>query len=202
MKGRKRLSLFLASCLVAGLLLALPATRAHAQREVTRNITGTVVGVGGRFGGRSFPFRLIIERYTSDEEVRRLNSAMESGGQDGLLRALRDMKAGRIQVGTGVGLDANVILPLPQEGGGTKLIVLFERNINFFEVRRGTRSADYRFGYAELHMGTGRRSGEGTFIPAAKVRLRDGNTWEVEDFGVFPARLMGLQQRGGGRGSR
>jgi len=33
-------------------------------------------------------------------------------------------------------------------------------------------------------------------IPAARVRLRDGNTWEVEDFGVFPARLMGLRVRG------
>ena len=114
------------------------------------------------------------------------------------MREMRDMRAGRIQVGTGVGIDANVILPLPGEDGGTKLIVLFERNINFYELRRGTRSADYRFGYAELHMPTGRRgSGEGTFIPAAKVRLRGGNTWEVEDFGVFPARLMGLQSRGG-----
>ncbi|HEX5709139.1 MAG TPA: hypothetical protein VFX96_17690 [Pyrinomonadaceae bacterium] len=202
MKVRMRLGLLLMLCCVAGLALALPVWRADAQRgEAARNITGTVVGVGGRFGGRSYPFRLIIERYTSDEEVRRLNAAMESGGQDGLLRAIRDMRAGRIQVGTGVGLEANVILPLPKEGGGSKLVVLFERNINFYEVRRGTRSQDYRFGYAELHMEP-RGAGEGTFIPAAKVRLRDGNTWEVEDFGVFPARLMGLQQRGGGRGPR
>jgi len=37
------------------------------------------------------------------------------------------------------------------------------------------------------------------FIPAARIRLRNGNTWEVEDFGTFPARLMGLQVRGRGR---
>jgi hypothetical protein len=42
----------------------------------------------------------------------------------------------------------------------------------------------------------GRGRGEGTFIPAARVRLRDGNTWEVEDFGVFPARIMGVRATG------
>ena len=77
-----------------------------------------------------------------------------------------------------------------------QLTVLYQRNINFFELRYGTRSENYRFGYAEIYL---RRRGnnEGTLIPAAQVRLRDGNTWEVEDFGVFPARLMGLQVRGG-----
>jgi hypothetical protein len=114
-----------------------------------------------------------------------------------LLRVLSRMDAGRITVGNGVGVDANAIISVPQDDG-TKIIVLFERNLNFYELRYGTRSQDYRFGYAEIFL---RRRGnsEGTFIPAAKVRLRDGNNWEVEDFGVFPARLMGLQLRGGVR---
>ena len=155
---------------------------------------GTVVGVGGRFGGRTAPFRLVVDNYTSPEEVSRLNAALQSGGQDELLRALSGMKAGRIIVGNNVGVPANVIIATPSENG-TRLIVLFQRNINFYEVRYGTRSEDYRFGYAEVFLGRGGNS-EGTFIPAARVRLRDGNTWEVEDFGVFPARLIGLQSRG------
>jgi hypothetical protein len=40
---------------------------------------------------------------------------------------------------------------------------------------------------------------EGMLMPAARVRLRDGDTWEVEDFGTYPARLMGLKVRGGGK---
>jgi hypothetical protein len=158
-------------------------------------ILGTVVGVGGRFGGRTAPFRLNVNRYTSADEVRQLNAALQSGGQEELLRVLSRMEAGRITIGNGVGVDANVIISVPQENG-TKLVVLYERNVNFYELRYGTRSEDYRFGYAEMFL---RRRGnsEGTFIPAAKVRLRDGNTWEVEDFGVFPARLLGLQARGG-----
>jgi hypothetical protein len=167
-----------------------------AAAERQQVILGTVVGVGGQFGGRTAPFRLNVNRYTSAEEVQQLNAALQSGGQDELLRVLSRMDAGRIAIGNGVGVDANAIISVPQENG-TKLIVLYERNINFYELRHGTRSEDYRFGYAEIYL---RRRGnsEGTLIPAAKVRLRDGNTWEVEDFGVFPARLMGLQARGGG----
>jgi hypothetical protein len=188
-------------CCVLGLLLVQTAPDAFGQRRGNRAtddgrqyITGTVVGVGGRFGGRTTAFNLIINRFTSEAEVRQLNSALQSGGQDELLRVLSRMDAGRITVGNGVGVDANAIISVPQENG-TKIIVLFERNINFYEARSGARSTDYKFGYAEIFLR--RRNSEGTLIPAAKVRLRDGNTWEVEDFGVFPARLMGLQTRGG-----
>ena len=186
---------------VLGLMLWQQAgSAAYGQRRGTRadggrqEILGTVLGVGGRFGGRTAPFRLIVNRYTTADEVRELNAALQSGGQSELLRVLSRMEAGRITVGNGVGVDANAIIAVPQENG-TKIIVLYERNINFYELRYGTRSEDYRFGYAEIFL---RRRGtsEGTFIPAAKVRLRDGNTWEVEDFGVFPARLMGVRSSG------
>ncbi|HLL13465.1 MAG TPA: hypothetical protein VK388_00160 [Pyrinomonadaceae bacterium] len=205
MSGRKlsgRLGALLC-CAALGLTLLQAGSAALGQRRGAadggrrqQDILGTVVGVGGRFGGRTTSFRLVVNSYTSAEEVGQLNAALRSGGQEELLRTLSRMKAGRIIVGNGVGVDANAIISVPQENG-TKLIVLYERNINFYEARQGTRSQDYKFGYAEIFL---RRRGnsEGTFIPAAKVRLRDGNTWEVEDFGVFPARLMGLQSRGGG----
>jgi hypothetical protein len=194
MKRKTYSSLFAILCCVLWMTLIQPMSEARGQGQI---VTGTVVGVGGRFGGRSAPFRLIINNYTSPEDVQRLNAALQSSGQEGLLQALSGMEAGRIQVGTGVGVTANAIIATPWEGG-TKLTVLYRRNINFFELRYGTRSENYRFGFAELYL-RGRAGNEGTFIPAAQVRLRDGNTWEVEDFGVFPARLLGLQQTRGGR---
>ena len=133
------------------------------------------------------------------EEISELNSALQSGGQDTLLHTLSKMKAGRIEIGTGVGATANAIIA-SQEEGRTKLIVLYERNLRFAELRFGSKSEDYKFGYTELYLGQGNH--EGMLIPAAKVRLREGNTWEVEDFGTFPARLMGLQVHGGGREAR
>lgn len=203
MRGRKLSGWLAVLCCAALALTVLQAgSVAFGQRRGARadggrqqDILGTVVGVGGRFGGRTASFRLVVNRYTSADEVQQLNSALQSGGQEELLRVLSRMEAGRIIVGNGVGVDANAIISVPQENG-TKIIVLYERNVNFYEVRQGTRSQDYKFGYAEIFL-RGRGNSEGTFIPAAKVRLRDGNTWEVEDFGVFPARLMGLQSRGG-----
>lgn len=76
--------------------------------------------------------------------------------------------------------------------------MLYQRDVRFAELRYGTLSSNYRFGYAEIYL-NGRGEGEGTLIPAAQVRLRAGNTWEVEDFGIFPARLVGLRSSGGGR---
>ena len=113
------------------------------------------------------------------------------------MRSLSRLDAGRIEVGTGVGVHANAIIRTDDGEGRTKLTVLYQREVRFGELRYGARSADYRFGYAELHIGRGEN--EGMLIPAARVRLRDSNTWEVEDFGTFPARLMGLQVRGGRR---
>lgn len=164
------------------------------DRYVGRTITGTVYFVGGRRPARTLPFRLIINRFSTPAEISQLNAALQSGGQDQLLRTLSRMDAGRIQIGSDIGIPANAIFATDDEGR-TKITVLYERNLRIAELRYGARSADYRFGYAELFVGRG--SNEGMLIPAAYIRLRDGNTWEVEDFGTFPARLMGLQVRGG-----
>ncbi|HEY0729235.1 MAG TPA: hypothetical protein VGD38_14250, partial [Pyrinomonadaceae bacterium] len=184
--------------LIFGSTVLYPLTNVSAQDALAgRTITGTVYFVGGRRPGRTLPFRLIINRISNADEIQQLNAALQSGGQDELMRALSRMNAGRIEVGTGVGVPANLILRTDDGEGRTKLVVLYQRELRFGELRYGTRSSDYRFGYAELYVGRG--ANEGMLIPAARVRLRDGNTWEVEDFGTFPARLMGLQVRGGGR---
>ena len=173
-----------------------PQTKVSAQEDAYsgRTITGTAYFVGGPRPGRSLPFRLVINRLSTPEEINQLNAALKSGGQDGLQRTLSRMSAGRIEIGTGVGVPANVIMASTDGEGRTKLTALYERNIGFGELRYGARSTNYPFGYAELYVGRGEH--QGMLIPAARVTLRDGNTWEVEDFGTFPARLMGLQVRG------
>ena len=181
--------------LMLGLFCALlfhPVSEALAQRQ---RVNGTLVNIGGRQSGRTRPFSLIINSYTAPNQVRELNDALQRGGQDELLKALSNMDAGRIQLGTGVSVRANAIIAEPWGEGGTKLTVFYERYLNFAELRYGTRSEDYRIGYAEMFLKRD-GAGEGTLIAAAKVRLRNNNTWEVEDFGVFPSRLMGLRSSG------
>jgi len=191
MKKRTRLNLLCGLCCLA---LFQQAPDAQAQSSNLR-ISGTAVGIGGRLGGRSRPFTLIVNGYTTANQVRELNEALQRGGDQELLRVLSRMDAGRIQIGTGVGVKANAIIADPWGDGGTKLTVIYERNVNFYELRYGTRSQDYRIGYAEIFLDR-KGSGQGTLIGAARVRLKDGNTWEVEDFGVYPAKLMGLRASG------
>ncbi|MFN2578964.1 MAG: hypothetical protein ABR607_14890 [Pyrinomonadaceae bacterium] len=165
----------------------------NAQSRSSERITGTMVGISGRSAGRTRPFTLLVNSFASGAQIQELNEARQQS-EDALLRTLSHMNAGRIQVGTGIGVTANAIISTPWENG-TKITVLYERNVNFYELRYGSRSADYRFGYAELFLDRNGK-GEGTFIPAAHINLKDGNTWEVEDFGVFPARLIGLRGSG------
>ena len=194
MKKRALLNFVCGLCCVA-LFQPLAEAQAQGNRSLSQRINGTVVGIGGRFGGRSRPFSLIVTSYTAPNQVRELNDALRRGGQDELLRVLSGMDAGRIQIGANIGVPANAIIADAWGEGGTKLTVFYQRDISFYELRYGARSEDYRVGYAEIFLDRNGR-GQGTFIPAARVRLRDSNTWEVEDFGIYPARLMGLRASG------
>lgn len=169
--------------------------RGQSDRWAGRTITGTAYYFGGGRNSQSRQFSLRISRLTTAAEVQQLNQALQSGGQDELLRVLSKMDAGRITIGNGVGITANAIIATQQDGG-TKLTVLYQRYLQFAELRYGARSEDYPFGYGELFIGSG--GNQGMLIPAARIRLRNGNTWEVEDFGTFPARLMGLTVHGRG----
>ena len=188
MRRRGLVFLLGALCLVAGSAVsALAQSRQYVQ--------GQVIGIGGRRAGLNRPFTLTVNNYTSADDVQQLNQALRSGGQEELMRVLSRLNAGRIAVGNNVGVTANAIIATPTAEGGTKLTVLYERNVAIFELRYGARSADYRFGYAEIYLDA-RGRGQGTFIPAAKVKLEGDNNWVVEDFGEFPARLMGLRSTG------
>ena len=83
-----------------------------------------------------------------------------------------------------------------RDGGDTRIRAFFTRPIGFGELRRGLRSVDYPFGFVEIRLDDNGK-GEGTIIPAAKIRYRGQDTIEVEDFGTFPGRLIGVQVREG-----
>ena len=151
----------LAILLLVGVAAFIPQRNAAAQQSAYAGatITGTVYFVGGPRPGRSLPFRLIVDRITTPDEVNQLNAALQSG-QDELLRTLSHMKAGRIEIGSGVGVPANAIIVSQEGEGRTKLTVLYQRNVRFAEVRYGTRSTMYPFGYAEVYVGRGENRAE------------------------------------------
>jgi hypothetical protein len=156
--------------------------------------TGNLVYVGGSRGAITSTFTLRIKRYTPDSEVLRLTQLLKDSGQDALSRALDKEDLGNIQIGVNVGQTINAAWVSTGEEGERQITVLSKRWIGTFEHRRGTRSLDYPFTYVELFVDE-RGRGDGGMIPAAKVRARGDRTIEVENFGIYPARLTNIKRR-------
>jgi hypothetical protein len=154
---------------------------------------GPTVGGPGRTRTTSRTFTLTLNCITPRAEINRLAGVLKSDGQDGLLRAITKDKCGVIQIGSNVGRDINTVSITNTEEGERKITMLFERWLEFFEVRYGTRSRDYPFTYIEVFVNDKGKL-EGTMIPAAKVRVIDVNTIEIENFAAYPAQMTGMQR--------
>ena len=156
--------------------------------------TGTVIGVGGTLGGVSRSFTLRIDRYTSNAEASRALAVLAEGGQDRLLRELEGKRLGNFSLGGRLGRDINFVNETRAADGRRRITILFARWMNLYELRYGTRSQDYPFSYIEMFIDANGK-GEGTFIPAAKIYFdkKNGNQLDVENFGIYPARLTGVR---------
>ena len=183
---------YLSLTLLAFATLASPVS---AQRGTT--ITGTALIYGSGYNTRtvSRPFTMTIDRRTTDGDATAMLQTLERGGQDDFLREIEDNELGRFSFDGRVGLPINAVL-IDRDGGDTRIRAVFKRWIGFGELRRGLRSVDYPFTYVEIRFDQRTGRGDGTIIPAARVRARGSNTLEVEDFGTFPGRLMGVRVRG------
>jgi hypothetical protein len=194
-----------ASLIVLGvictLLIGISSGTTTANTPPTKEeYTGTVVGVGGSMGGVSRPFTLTIENRTSASEAGRAVATLAEGGQDSLLKELQGKKLGYFSLGGQLGRDLNFVNETRAANGGRRITILFERWMNLFELRSGARSEDYPFTYIELILDASGK-GEGTFIPAARIYFdkKNGNQVDVENFGIYPARLAGVELRNSDR---
>lgn len=199
MKGRLSILIICLCCSAAALMAAPQSKRRQTPSDEDRRsgkevYTGTLVAIGGRFGGRSTTFTLNLDGYTAPVDEQRYIKILQAGGQDELLDAIRKQKVGSFQIGANIGRDINVAYASETEDGH-KITLLFERWIEFFELRYGTRSRDYPFTYVELFVDDAKGKGEGAMIPAAKIRYKGEKTIEVENFGAWPVRLLGVKRR-------
>ncbi|QQS46649.1 MAG: hypothetical protein IPM66_22605 [Acidobacteriota bacterium] len=160
-------------------------------QPVKRQYQGNIIYFDGPRGSIVTQFTLRIDRVTPRQDVDRYLEALKRGGQDGLKKAIDGKKVGSVQVGTGLARDANAIW-VRDDAEGKKITVLFERWMGFGELRRGARSVDYPFTYIEIFLDEKGR-GEGTLIPAARVRIKSSGDLDVENFGTYPAKLVNLK---------
>jgi hypothetical protein len=163
---------------------------ARSGKEVYR---GNITYIGGPRGSVTDFFTLTIEGYTPEAEVNRLTDLLRREGQDEFWRAVDKGKRGTIQIGSGLSRDLNAVW-VTQTEEGRKISAIAERWLGFGELRRGARSVDYPFTYIELWV---EEDGdvEGSLFPAARIRYKGDKTIEVENFGIYPARLVNVKQR-------
>jgi len=176
------------------------AVSAQAARRTT--FTGTVISYGSGFNTRTTTnsFTLNLTGYTSDDDAKRFLGILQDNGQDDLLKAIRGNDLGNFALGGRVGRTLNAVR-LDDLNGKKRIRIVFERWLGVAELRNGYRSIDYPFGYIELLIDPATGKGDGTYIAAARIRVRTdkktgGDVVEVEDFATFPSKLMGVVLRG------
>lgn len=186
--------------IVATLLLGASAVLAQGGDRTT--FTGTVISYGSGFNTRTTTntFTLNLTGTTSDNDAKRFLGLLDDNGQDDLLKAIHSTDLGNFALGGRIGRTVNGVR-ISDVDGKQRIRIIFERWIGGGELRGGYRSIDYPFGYIELMVDPVTGKGDGTYIAAAQLRVRtDKKTGqdvvEVEDFGTFPSRLIGVTVRG------
>ena len=182
----------------AALISAVFLVPAAAQRGDRTTYTGTAIIYGTGVSTRSITrgFRLDITGVSSASETESFLSTLRDDGQNRLLRDIDDKDLGRFSLDGSVGRQINAVMIEPADGGRQRIRVVFARWIGFGEIRYGARSVDYPYSYVELLVDPRTGRGEGRYFQAARLRARGGNTLEIEDFGTFPSRLLGVSRRG------
>jgi hypothetical protein len=186
--------------LVSAFGLILPsltqAQKEYEERPAKEVYTGNIVSMSGR--STSTGFTLTLEGWTTDVEAQQYLSVLASGGQEGLMKAIRKNNLGFIAA-TGQTRRDLLLVREAQIEGKRRVIVAFERWIGFYEARGGYRSLDHPFAIMEIFFDA-KGKGSGTFIGLAQLKLeRDKKTeqmkLELENFGSFPAKVMGVMRR-------
>ena len=184
------------------LIYAMATSAVMAQGNVKETFTGTIVsyGTGRNIRTTTNTFTLNLTGVTSDEQSQRSLGILQEGGQDALLKELSKNDFGRFSVGGRLGRTITGVR-VSDVGGKKRIFAVFERWIQFAELRGGYRSVDYPFGVIELYIDPRTGKGDGTLIEAAQIRWKrdkKSNEYvvEIENFGTWPAKLMGVTQRG------
>jgi len=194
------MKLTIASIALSACALMCPWLASAQGKNETRTgkevYTGTLINMSG--GSASTGFTLTIEARTSDEEAQKYREILARESQDDLLKAIRNNNLGYIAA-TGQTRRDLLVVREGQIEGNRRIIAVFERWQRFYEVRGGYRSTDYPYSIIEIVFDQKGR-GTGTFVGLAQVRMRlDKKTeqWrlEIENFGSFPAKVMGVRRR-------
>jgi hypothetical protein len=186
MKNREKFAL-------AGLalLLALGSAIAAPEPATPLRLTAYAINLGANHpAARAGVVEIVIERWSSDAERSELLNAFRQHGQDGLLKALQENpRVGYIRTPDTVAWDLHYAHVSEDPNGGRRIFLATDRRIAFWEAFNNTRSLNYPFTLAEIHLGPNGH-GEGQLSIATKVVAdANGRFLHLENFSFEPTRL-------------
>ena len=199
-----RTRFFIVSCLLAVLALSLsmpaPAQEQKHKSEkfgalayLPHGAGPAMVGAGARVN-----VDLWVNNYTSDAEAKLLGGALVEGGPIALLKALEKSKTiGKIRLSGRAGFYDFKLIRSHQTENGRRIYAVGDRPVGFLEVYAGNRSMDYPFGILQLELtknSKGREEGTGALLYSAKIKVLQGNSIDVESYGIGPIKLLGVRK--------
>lgn len=175
--------------LVAALALPLASSNASAATPEILRLRAFAADLNNRL--KTNTIDIVIERWSTDEEVATLKAALVEKGSDKLLSTLQKVKprCGFVRTSTSLGWDIYFARVVDLPDGGRKISLGSDRPISFWELRNAARSADYEFSLAEIRL-PAEGKGQGKAIKAAMVTFnKEKNTLEIENYQREPVRL-------------
>ena len=175
---------------LVALVLIWPASAEAADKAVLR-LRAFAVNMSGVGRASSTTLDIVFERWSSDEERKKLMDTLVEKDDDALLSSLQKVKprVGYIRTNTSLGWDIQYARIQETPSGGKRIVFGTDRPMGFQEVRNNLRTTDYEFMVCEIRLGAD-GVGEGKLSTATKIRFdKESRTLELENYGIEPVRL-------------
>jgi len=141
---------------------------------------------------------LYVDDYTPDDQAQQLASLLVNSGPDALLKALEKSKTiGKVRLTGRTGFYDLKLIRSHQTPNGRRIYAVGDRPVGFLEVYAGNRSLDYPFGILQLELkknSKGREEGTGALLYSARIKVLEGNSIDVESYGIGPIQLLGVRK--------
>ena len=137
------------------------------------------------------PVRIRIDRFTTDEEARRLADLVSARGPRALKPALAELEVGRLSIGDRYMMPISYARRI-QDDRGEHLILIAQRSVSFREIFRSARTKDYPYTAIQLDLDAGGH-GSGELIAAAKFLPRQDGTVDLDTLQFIASRLMSVR---------
>jgi hypothetical protein len=150
---------------------------------------------GGSVGGATVSIDIRIDKYNTDEDIKKYAALLVESGTDRLRKELEKVDIGQLSPVGRLGVPIAIARKLAA-GKKTIIRIVTARDLGFIELRYSGRSIDYPYTILQLEIDAN-GNGTGTAIAAAKIRFnKKKKTYEIESYehGTAYNRLLNVQR--------